>query len=115
MGEAEAHSALDKLENPIKLTEQGIRDLKADLDKALQALAEVKSTFDTLEKRSKSGTQPICRLRTQSHAAFNQSRKRTARPNRGRPLGQRSITEKKSKLLKLPKKPKSVFKDSKPT
>lgn len=43
MGEAEAHSALDKLENPIKLTEQGIRDLKADLDKALQALAEVKA------------------------------------------------------------------------
>ena len=28
MGEAEAHSAIDKLENPIKLTEQGIRDLK---------------------------------------------------------------------------------------
>ncbi|MEA3444209.1 MAG: PspA/IM30 family protein [Bacteroidota bacterium] len=43
MGEAEAHSALDKLENPIKLTEQGIRDLKTDLDKALQALAEVKA------------------------------------------------------------------------
>jgi len=43
MGEAEAHSALDKLENPIKLTEQGIRDLKVDLDKALQALAEVKA------------------------------------------------------------------------
>lgn len=43
MGEAEAHSAIDKLENPIKLTEQGIRDLKKDLDKALQALAEVKA------------------------------------------------------------------------
>lgn len=43
MGEAEAHAALDKFENPIKLTEQGIRDLKADLDKALQALAEVKA------------------------------------------------------------------------
>lgn len=43
MGEAEAHSAIDKLENPIKLTEQGIRDLKKDLDKSLQALAEVKA------------------------------------------------------------------------
>jgi phage shock protein A len=28
VGEAEAHSALDKLEDPIKMTEQGIRDLK---------------------------------------------------------------------------------------
>lgn len=43
MGEAEAHSAVDKLENPIKLTEQGIRDLKKDLDKSLHALAEVKA------------------------------------------------------------------------
>lgn len=43
MGEAEAHSALDKLENPIKMTEQGIRDLKKDLDSSLKALAEVKA------------------------------------------------------------------------
>lgn len=43
IGEAEAHSAIDKMENPIKLTEQGIRDLKQDLDKSLQSLAEVKA------------------------------------------------------------------------
>ena len=43
IGEAEAHSAIDKLEDPIKLTEQGIRDLKKDLDNSLQALAEVKA------------------------------------------------------------------------
>lgn len=43
MGQAEAHSALDQLENPIKLTEQGIRDLKKDLDESLKALAEVKA------------------------------------------------------------------------
>ncbi|WP_306640110.1 PspA/IM30 family protein [Sanyastnella coralliicola] len=43
IGKAEAHSAVDKLEDPIKMTEQGIRDLKEDLDKAVQALAEVKA------------------------------------------------------------------------
>ena len=43
MGQAEAHSALDKLEDPIKITEQGIRDLKQDLNKSLQAIAEVKA------------------------------------------------------------------------
>ena len=43
IGKAEAHSAIDKLEDPIKMTEQGIRDLKADLDKALHALAEIKA------------------------------------------------------------------------
>ena len=31
------------MEDPIKLTEQGIRDLKKDLDNSLQALAEVKA------------------------------------------------------------------------
>ncbi|WCL81887.1 PspA/IM30 family protein [Saprospira sp. CCB-QB6] len=43
LGKAEANSALDKLENPIKMTKQGIRDLKTDLDKSLQSLAEVKA------------------------------------------------------------------------
>ncbi len=43
IGQAEANSALDKLENPIKMTEQGIKDMKQDLDKSLKALAEVKA------------------------------------------------------------------------
>ncbi len=43
VGQAEAHSAIDKMENPIKMTEQGIRDLKKDLDASLKALAEVKA------------------------------------------------------------------------
>ncbi|MCW3805007.1 PspA/IM30 family protein [Plebeiibacterium marinum] len=43
VGQAEAHAIVDKLEDPIKMTEQGIRDLKQDLDKSLQALAEVKA------------------------------------------------------------------------
>lgn len=49
IGESEVHSAMDKLENPIKLTEQGIRDLKKDLEKSLHSLAEVKA----LEIRTK--------------------------------------------------------------
>ena len=43
MGEAEANAALDNMEDPIKLTEQGIRDMKEDLDKSLEALAQVKA------------------------------------------------------------------------
>jgi phage shock protein A len=43
IGQAEAHSAVDKLEDPIKLTEQGLRDLRQEFDKALHALAEVKA------------------------------------------------------------------------
>ncbi|QJX49036.1 PspA/IM30 family protein [Hymenobacter taeanensis] len=43
VGQAEAHSAINQLEDPIKMTEQGLRDLRQDLDKSLQGLAEVKA------------------------------------------------------------------------
>jgi len=43
IGKSEAHNALDKLEDPIKMTEQGIRDLKEDLNKSMQGLAEIKA------------------------------------------------------------------------
>ena len=43
LGQSEAHSAIDKFEDPIKMTEQGIRDLKKDMTEAMQALAQVKS------------------------------------------------------------------------
>lgn len=43
VGQSEAHAVVDKLENPIKLTEQGIRDLKKDLEKSMMAIAEVKA------------------------------------------------------------------------
>ena len=42
VGESNAHSLVDKMEDPIKMTEQGIRDLKKDLTMAMQGLAEVK-------------------------------------------------------------------------
>ncbi|PCE64251.1 PspA/IM30 family protein [Sediminicola luteus] len=43
IGQAEAHASIDKLEDPIKMTEQGIRDLKEDLEKGLESLAKVKA------------------------------------------------------------------------
>ncbi|MFQ5673443.1 MAG: PspA/IM30 family protein [Nitrospinales bacterium] len=42
LGKSEAHSLIDKIEDPIKLTEQGIRDLKKDLQQSMQSLAQVK-------------------------------------------------------------------------
>lgn len=43
IGVAEANAALDKIEDPVKMTRQGITDLKTDLQKSMQALAEVKA------------------------------------------------------------------------
>jgi phage shock protein A len=43
VGQSQAHSVLNKFEDPIKMTEQGIRDLKKDLGEAIQGLAQVKA------------------------------------------------------------------------
>jgi phage shock protein A len=42
VGQSEAHNVVNKLEDPIRMTEQGIRDLKRDLQGAMTGLAEVK-------------------------------------------------------------------------
>lgn len=41
--QSEANAALGKLEDPVKMTEQGIKDLKKDLNASLQGLAEIKA------------------------------------------------------------------------
>ena len=43
VSQAEAHAIVDKFEDPIKMTEQGIRDLKKDLQASMNSLAEVKA------------------------------------------------------------------------
>lgn len=50
LGQAEAHSALDSMEDPIKMTEQGMRDLRKSLTEAMGSLAQVKSVAIRLKK-----------------------------------------------------------------
>lgn len=43
IGQAEIHAVVDKMEDPIKMTEQGIREMREDLDQAMEAYAKVKA------------------------------------------------------------------------
>lgn len=43
VGESQANSLIDKMEDPVQMSEQAIRDLRLDLNKALESLAEVKA------------------------------------------------------------------------
>jgi len=52
VGQSQAHAIVDKIEDPIRMTEQGIRDLKNDLQKAMASLAEVKSIGIRTRKES---------------------------------------------------------------
>jgi phage shock protein A len=52
VGQAEAHNVVNKLEDPIRMTEQGIRDLKRDLQGAMTGLAEVKGVALRMSKEA---------------------------------------------------------------
>ncbi|GAA0562131.1 PspA/IM30 family protein [Chitinophaga japonensis] len=43
IGQAEIHAAVEKMEDPIKMTEQGLRELQKDLAAATEAYAKVKA------------------------------------------------------------------------
>ncbi|WP_028887725.1 PspA/IM30 family protein [Tenacibaculum ovolyticum] len=43
IGQSETNSAIDNMEDPIKMTEQGIRDLRDDLKEGLESLAQIKA------------------------------------------------------------------------
>lgn len=57
VAEAETNAAIDKLEDPIKLTEQGIRDLKKDLQESLQSLAQANAVLIGVKKESEQSKQ----------------------------------------------------------
>jgi phage shock protein A len=59
VGEAEAHTVINKLEDPIKMTEQGIRDLKRDLQGAMTGLAEVKGVAVRLNKEAEDARRQV--------------------------------------------------------
>lgn len=50
VGQAEAHSLVNKLEDPIKMTEQGIRDLKKNLTASMESVAQVKALAIGMER-----------------------------------------------------------------
>jgi phage shock protein A len=52
IGQAEAQNVINSLEDPIRMTEQGIRDFKSDLQGAMIGLAEVKGVAIRLAKEA---------------------------------------------------------------
>ncbi|MCR5455926.1 MAG: PspA/IM30 family protein [Bacteroidales bacterium] len=58
-GKSEVNSAMDTLEDPIKMTDQGIKDLEADLDKSIKALATVKASCITAKNDLEKAKQDI--------------------------------------------------------
>lgn len=43
IGESELHTLIDGFEDPVKMTEQGIRDLNTDIERSVNTLAEIRA------------------------------------------------------------------------
>ena len=43
VAKSEGHALIDKIEDPVKMTEQGLRDLRKDLELSMRSLAQVKA------------------------------------------------------------------------
>lgn len=52
VAQSEAHATMDKFEDPIKMSEQGVRDLKKSLQASMVSLAQVKSLAISLQKQA---------------------------------------------------------------
>ena len=52
VAQSEAHANMDKFEDPIKMSEQGVRDLKKSLQASMVSLAQVKSLAIRLQKET---------------------------------------------------------------
>ena len=50
VAKSEGHALIDKLEDPIKMTEQGLRDLRKDLELSMRSLAQVKAACIRMQR-----------------------------------------------------------------
>ena len=80
VGQAEVHAAIDKLEDPIRLTEQGIRDLKKDLSNAMTSLAEVKGQGIRLRKQASDGRKAAADYERKAMALLQRAQKNDIDP-----------------------------------
>lgn len=67
--QATAYHLLSKFENPIRLTEQAIRDLKQDFDETIQNFAKVKAISIGAKKELEAKKASSKRLWTKSNHA----------------------------------------------
>ena len=63
IGQAEIHAAVDKMEDPVKMTEQGLRELRKDLAEATEAYAKVKALAIRTENE-----QQVCQKESLNYA-----------------------------------------------
>ncbi|MEN9443796.1 MAG: hypothetical protein RIS47_686 [Bacteroidota bacterium] len=91
--QSEAHSVVDQLEDPIKLTEQGIRDLKTDLDSSLKAMAEVKALAIRTKRDAETFKNQISEYEQKAMALLRKAERGEIAPEEADRLAEAALTK----------------------
>lgn len=100
VAQSEAHSAVDLLENPIKLTEQGIRDLKEDLGKGIENLAQVKSLAIRLRSDQEEAKRSASEYERKAMLLIEKGQKGSINAGEADRLASEALTKKQSETEK---------------
>jgi phage shock protein A len=94
LGKAEAHSVVDAMEDPIKMTEQGIRDLKKDLQESMQSLAQVKGVVMRLRNDAENQKKVAVSMEKKAMALLQSSQEGKVEPGEAERLASEALGRK---------------------
>ncbi len=106
LSKAEAHSIVDAIEDPIKMTEQGIRDLKKDLQESMQSLAQVKGVVMRLRNDAENQKKMSVSMERKAMALLQSAQEGKVDPGEADRLASEALTRKEDagqKALSLSK------------
>ena len=96
VGQSEAHAMVNRLEDPITLTEQGIRDLKQDLQSAIAGLAEVKGVAIRLGKEAEDAKRQASEYERKAMLLLQRGKEGQIEPAQADHLAMDALTTKES-------------------
>lgn len=98
IGQAEIHALVDKMEDPITLTEEGIRDMKTQLADAMEAYAKVRATAIRFENRAAAKADGGARWTEKARAALQKVQEGALDPVKAEKLATEALLLKKRDL-----------------
>ncbi len=98
---SQANSFVDGLEDPIKLSEQGIRDLKTDLEQSIKALAELKATLILSKRKAKKISKRLEEYQQKAMFLLHKAKKNEIPAEKADELASFALSEKNKEMINL--------------
>ena len=99
IGQAEIHAVVDKMEDPIKMTEQGIREMKEDLEQSLEAYAKVKALAIRTQNNCEKKKEEANEFENKAILLLQKAQKGELSPEKAESLAKEALLLKKQLLI----------------